>query len=83
VAAPRPATGNGSLVIQSQPSGAAITVNGMSRGKTPLTIGALPAGDYTVGLALDGYEPVSLQVRVTVGERSTSATSLTASGRQP
>jgi hypothetical protein len=70
------AKGNGSLVIQSEPSGAAVSVNGMARGTTPLTIGVLPAGPYIVKLSLPRHQPQSLTVRVAPGERARAVATL-------
>ena len=53
-AAPARAT-TGRLVIRSTPSGAAVTVNGKWRGRTPLTMDALPFGPYAVRLVQPGY----------------------------
>jgi serine/threonine-protein kinase len=53
-AAPARAT-TGRLVIRSTPSGAAITVNGKWRGRTPLTMDALQFGQYAVRLVQPGY----------------------------
>ncbi len=79
---PSRSIGPGSLVIESQPPGAAITVNGMARGKTPLTIGAIPAGTYTVAMALQKFQPVSMTVTVSAGERSRAALTLMSANRQ-
>jgi PEGA domain/Protein tyrosine and serine/threonine kinase len=82
VAAPPAPAGNGSLVIESLPSGATVTVNGMARGKTPITIGALPAGNYTLTMKLPNYQPIAMTVHVTAGERARVAPTLTSSDPQ-
>ena len=46
---------NGRLAIESDPPGAGVTVNGIRRGVTPLTVGGLPPGEKRVRLILDGY----------------------------
>ncbi len=77
-AASRPAAeGMGSLVIESRPPGAAVTVNGVPRGTTPITIGRIPVGSYTVTMRLSKYQPVSMVVRVAPGERARAAATLT------
>ncbi|MDR2509122.1 MAG: PEGA domain-containing protein [Spirochaetaceae bacterium] len=43
-------------VFQSNPSGAKVFVDGIERGKTPLTLPQLPAGSYSVLLTKDNYE---------------------------
>ena len=45
----------GTLTVGSEPPGAVVTVNGIRRGFTPLTIGELPLGEKRVRLILDGY----------------------------
>lgn len=69
--------GNGSLLIESRPSGATVAVNGMARGKTPLRIGAIPAGDYEVRLTLPNFQPESVTVHVTAGEHARVGPSMT------
>jgi PEGA domain-containing protein len=46
VAAPAPTTG--ALLVQTEPAGQAVTVDGVERGASPLTIDALAAGDHSV-----------------------------------
>jgi hypothetical protein len=66
----------GVLVIESRPPGATVTVDGKNRGTTPLTIDALPPGDYRVNFSLAGYQPFATTVRVVAGERARAAASL-------
>jgi hypothetical protein len=47
-AAPAPVATEGSLLIQTEPSGQTITVDGVARGQAPLTVRDLPAGDHDV-----------------------------------
>ena len=57
--APPPARATtGRLVIRSTPAGAAVTVNGTWRGRTPLTMDALEFGPYAVRLVQPGYAVV-------------------------
>jgi hypothetical protein len=53
--------------LKSDPDGAVVTVNGENRGKTPLRIGSLPSGTYTVAFSLPGYRTSSAQVTVQGG----------------
>jgi serine/threonine protein kinase len=78
-AAARPPTAGalGGLIIESRPPGAAVTVNGVPRGTTPISIGRLPPGSYTVTMRLAKYQPVSMVVTVTSGERARAAATLT------
>jgi len=43
----------GQLQVRTEPSGARVTVDGVARGQTPLTINALEPGEHTVVLAND------------------------------
>jgi cytoskeletal protein RodZ len=45
----------GPLVVQSNPAGARVTINGIGWGVTPITIRNLPAGPKRVRLTKDGY----------------------------
>ena len=54
-----------------------MTVNGVPRGVTPLSIDNLPPGDYSVTMRLNNYRPVSMVVRIVPGERARAAASLT------
>jgi hypothetical protein len=56
----------GQLVVRSTPSRAAVTVNGAWRGRTPLTLDALPFGTYIVRVVHEGgvvREEVTLNAR--------------------
>lgn len=74
----KPAVSTGSLAIESRPAGAAVTIDGKPRGKTPLTINDLAPGDYRVTFTLPGYRNVATTVRVVAGERARAAASLSA-----
>jgi hypothetical protein len=56
------------LVIASKPEGASVTVNGISRGKTPCTVGQVPEGDAAVELSIEGYQPHKQTVRLVAGQ---------------
>jgi hypothetical protein len=73
-----PVVTTGSLLVESRPSGAAVSLDGRPRGATPLTINDLEAGEYTVTLTLKGFERFAATVRVVAGERARAAASLTA-----
>jgi hypothetical protein len=66
----------GSLVIESRPPGAQVTINDVVRGTTPLTIGSISPGSYQVTLQLSGYQPFTTQVTVAAGARARAAGSL-------
>jgi serine/threonine-protein kinase len=58
----------GRLVIRSTPSGAGVTLNGRWRGRTPLTLEAVPFGPYVVRLAQPGYTSAPEDVRLSENE---------------
>lgn len=61
---------SGELLLDSQPSGAAVSIDGQRRGQTPLRITADPRGvSYRVALALDGYGSLEQLVDVPPGAR--------------
>ncbi|MBU0550507.1 protein kinase, partial [Myxococcota bacterium] len=58
----------GALSVESQPSGATLTINGAERGKTPaLDLELEPGRSYTVRLTLEGYAPWEKTTRVEAG----------------
>lgn len=71
-----PEAATGSLVIESRPTGAQVTINGVVRGTTPLTIGSMSPGVYEVMLQLSGYQPFTTRVTVAAGARARAAGSL-------
>jgi hypothetical protein len=66
----------GSLVVDSRPAGASVYVDGRLVGTTPFVLETLKAGQYTIGLDIEGYKRWATTVRVTSGERSRVAASL-------
>ena len=58
----------GSLVLDSEPSGAALFINGIDYGVTPYKRDSIEAGDYTVRLTKEGYDPLEQTVTVHPGE---------------
>ncbi len=77
-----PAARTGSLLVESRPSGATVTVNGVNRGVTPMTLSGLAPGEYVVQLQLVGYRTITTTVRVVAGERARAAASLTEQERE-
>jgi serine/threonine-protein kinase len=57
-----------SLRVLSQPDGVDIKLNGVAKGRTPLTLSQLPDGHYDVTGELDGFEPQTLGVELKDGE---------------
>lgn len=58
----------GSLSIESEPSGAALFINGIDYGVTPYKRDVIDAGDYTIRLSKDGYDTLEQTVTVHPGE---------------
>lgn len=58
----------GSLVINTTPSGAAISIDGTPSGTAPVTLNDLAAGNHTVNATLDGYIPFENQIRVVANQ---------------
>lgn len=63
---------SGVLKIVSTPPGAAVTVNGVARGCTPVTVSDVPKGRATVKLTLDGFSDETISdIRVSAGDQQT------------
>ena len=66
------------LRVTSRPTGADVTVGGVFRGRTPLTV-ALPAGmEHAIGVSLQGYRAAERQVVAESGRRIDLALTLQA-----
>ncbi len=55
---------DGGLLVESQPAGARVMVNGIGYGETPLRIGYLPFGTKRVRIIKQGFASVERTVRV-------------------
>lgn len=66
-AAPVPATVNGTLMVQSNPSGAAIFLDNLFKGVTPLNLPSVPPGEHALTLRINGYDDAVRQVSITGG----------------
>ena len=58
----------GSLSLNSEPTGAALFINGIDYGVTPYKRDSIEAGDYTILLTKDGYDPLEQTITVHPGE---------------
>lgn len=67
---------DGRLAVTSTPAGAAVSVGGAYRGRTPLEIDVRPDIAQSVTVLRDGYEPAAREVSVASGERATIALAL-------
>ena len=60
----------GHLVVRSTPPRAGVMVNGTWRGRTPLTLDALPFGTYVVRVVLDGFNVARQEVTLSARDAS-------------
>jgi hypothetical protein len=56
-------------VLTSEPAGASVTLNGVSKGTTPCTIDQIPAGSVAIEVAMDGYVPYSQNLKLVAGQK--------------
>jgi hypothetical protein len=77
-----PVARTGTLSISSNPSKAAVTVDGSYYGTTPTVAGNLPAGDHRVVVTKAGYQDYRVYVRVEAG-RTTTVNPTLVSDSQP
>jgi hypothetical protein len=68
--------GHGILKLTSKPAGARVTLGGKPLGQTPLERG-LPAGDHSVTLELEDWQPETRSITVTKGRIDTVEVELT------
>ncbi len=59
---------SGTLNIETEPADAEVFINGISRGKTPLTIERIPEGSVNIDIKAAGYETHTRQVSLAAGE---------------
>lgn len=70
-AAPAPAAPRtGRIVVRSTPSRAGVTVNGIWRGRTPLTLDDLSFGRYVVRVVADGYRAAREELNLSASNAS-------------
>ncbi len=75
-----PAAVLGSLVVESRPPGARVTVAGSRAGTTPTIVSGLAAGPHEVRIELDGYLPWITSVDVQAASEMRVAASLEGAG---
>ena len=61
----------GTIVLESDPSGAVITIDGRQYGQTPKTLTDFPVGTYTVHFTKDGYQNLAQNLDLKDGGRET------------
>jgi PEGA domain len=59
---------SGTLEIESTPAETEVFINGISRGKTPVTIDRIPEGSVKIAMKIPGYEDHEREVSLTAGE---------------
>jgi len=59
---------SGTISLTSDPSGAEVFINGISRGNTPCRVDRIPGGTVTLDVKSEGFEPHSRQVSLAAGE---------------
>lgn len=67
---------DGKLALRSDPSGASVSVGGVYRGQTPVSLELRPDIAHNVVLTLPGYEAVTREVFLTAGENRTLSVAL-------
>jgi len=65
-----PATTRATLIVQSTPKNAPVTINGKWRGRTPLTLDDLPFGTYALRIVQPGYMVARQEVTLTKAQPS-------------
>ncbi|MCQ2315583.1 MAG: SUMF1/EgtB/PvdO family nonheme iron enzyme [Bacteroidales bacterium] len=61
----------GTIVLESNPSGAVITIDGRQYGQTPKTLTEFPVGTYTVYFTKEGYQNLAQNLDLKDGGRET------------
>ena len=74
---PTPVQPTGGLAIASSPTNAAIYIDNLPRGSTPLTVTDLLPGDHVVRLSAEGYLDYTTTTTVTSGQTAPLAVTLT------
>jgi hypothetical protein len=69
----------GGLVIETEPTGAVVTVNGMEVGPSPLSLRGLPVGTVTVSARAPDFEESTVAVKIEDERITNAALSLTRS----
>ncbi|MDD2597754.1 MAG: PEGA domain-containing protein [Kiritimatiellae bacterium] len=60
---------SGTLNITSEPAGAEVQINGITRGRTPCEIDRIPGGSVKLEVRQDGYTPHLRDIALAAGER--------------
>ncbi|MDH7593400.1 MAG: PEGA domain-containing protein [Methanomicrobiales archaeon] len=71
-----PTPSYGTVKVSSSPLGAKMTLDGVDKGYTPLTLTGIPVGVHNISLSLAGYNTESGQVEVKGGQEVTFSRNL-------
>ena len=69
-AAQRPASVNGTLYVNSNPSGANVLINNKFKGISPVTIPSIQPGKYIIILRMEEYQDATREINVSAGTES-------------
>ena len=72
----------GTLFVDTEPSGAEVSVDGVARGRSPVGVAGLKPGEYRVTLGHDGYSGVSRVLAVAAGRTERLLVSLVPLGAE-
>ncbi len=75
----------GTIVLESNPAGAVITIDGRQYGQTPKTLTEFPVGTYTVYFIKEGYQNLAQNIDLKDGRRETLSVTMikTSAPQQP
>jgi len=62
---------SGEVAVTSIPEQANVRVNGIERGKTPVTVSGVPKGRTTIEITKEGFLPMTREVSLNAGDRQT------------
>jgi len=79
---PELAKKTGTLIVNSEPAGAEVRIDGVARGETPLTLSDVEYGTHQVTISKTNYQPVDEKVELVSAEpRTIAARLILAKGR--
>jgi hypothetical protein len=78
-----PASGYGSLAVNTSPPGAQVYVDGALKGITPTTIPGLSPGTHAIILKMDGFQDLVTTITITSGQTAEYTTALSRNAKTP
>lgn len=75
-AKPVAAATTGSMLVETRPTGATVSIDGRAVGRAPMRVPKLSPGSHRVRLALAGYKTMTTTVVVRAGQQTTVRVSL-------